>query len=197
MGAVAVGLGDAVFRLLEDRWSRRSGFWCSILAGTGCFGAELTGPRTGPWSPSPATASRARVMSPNTLRSSHVATKLPCTATTRRRCPSETSHAYPTDSVFSHRCLLVNVIGVVRTITHPPGTRTTLQRPHLARRCPGLGWPSPVTLKPQPGHSRLQRNFSRSLRDHPLLAAAPVPGRASASPASWQAREARLPRRGP
>ena len=39
MGAVAVGLGDPVFRLLEDRWSRRSGFWCSILAGTGCFGA--------------------------------------------------------------------------------------------------------------------------------------------------------------
>ena len=39
-----------------------------------------------------------------------------------------------------------------------------MQRPHLARRCPCLGWPSPVTLKPQPGHSRLQRNRSRSLR---------------------------------
>ena len=39
MGAVAVVLGDAAFRLLEDRWSRRSGFWCSILAGTSCFGA--------------------------------------------------------------------------------------------------------------------------------------------------------------
>ena len=39
-----------------------------------------------------------------------------------------------------------------------------MQRPHLARRCPGWGWPSPLTLKPQPGHSRLQRNFSRSLR---------------------------------
>ena len=39
-----------------------------------------------------------------------------------------------------------------------------MQRPHRANRCPGLGWPSPVTLKPQPGQSRLQRNFSRSLR---------------------------------
>ena len=46
----------------------------------------------------------------------------------------------------------------------PPRTRTTLQRPHLARRCPGRGWPLPVTLKPQSGHSMLQRNFSRSLR---------------------------------
>ena len=39
-----------------------------------------------------------------------------------------------------------------------------MQRPHLASLCPGWGWPSPVTLKPQPGQSRLQRNFSRSLR---------------------------------
>ena len=39
-----------------------------------------------------------------------------------------------------------------------------MQRPHLAKRCPGLGWPSPVTLNPQPGHSMLQRNCSRSLR---------------------------------
>ena len=38
-----------------------------------------------------------------------------------------------------------------------------MQRPHLARRCPGRGWPLPVTLKPQSGHSMLQRNFSRSL----------------------------------
>ena len=52
-----------------------------------------------------------------------------------------------------------------------------MQRPHLARRCPGLGWPSPVTLKPQPGHSRLQRNFSRVPADHPLQTAALLPRR--------------------
>ena len=47
---------------------------------------------------------------------------------------------------------------------HPlPRTRTTLQRPHRASRCPGWGWPSPVTLKPHPGHSKLQRNLRRSL----------------------------------
>ena len=46
----------------------------------------------------------------------------------------------------------------------PPRTRTNLQRPHLARRCPNWGCPSPVTLKPHPGHSRLQRNLSISLR---------------------------------
>ena len=34
--------------------------------------------------------------------------------------------------------------------------RTTLQRPHLARRCPGWGWPLPETLKPQSGHSVVQ-----------------------------------------
>ena len=39
-----------------------------------------------------------------------------------------------------------------------------MQRPHLARRCPGRGWPLPVTLKPQAGHSRLQPKVSRSLR---------------------------------
>ena len=36
-----------------------------------------------------------------------------------------------------------------------------MQRPHLARRCPGWGRPLPVTLKPQPGHSRLQRGDYR------------------------------------
>ena len=32
----------------------------------------------------------------------------------------------------------------------------SLQRPHLARRCPGWGVPMPATLKPQAGHSVVQ-----------------------------------------
>ena len=51
----------------------------------------------------------------------------------------------------------------------PPRTRTSLQRPHRASLCPGLGWPSPATLKPQPEQSGLQRQLQQVPADHPLL----------------------------
>ena len=58
---------------------------------------------------------------------------------------------------------LGNRMGELANHHPPPRTRTSWQRPHLARCCPGWGWPLPVALKPQPGHSRLQRNVSGSL----------------------------------
>ena len=62
-----------------------------------------------------------------------------------------------------HEARACVAISVAWNLRSPPRTRTNLQRPHLARRCPGWGWPLPVTLKPQAGHSRLQPNVRRSL----------------------------------
>ena len=70
----------------------------------------------------------------------------------------------------------------------PPRTRTTLQRPHRARRCPGLGWPSPLTLKPQPGPLEAPAELQQVPADRPLLATHPCSRAASASPATWEER---------
>ena len=46
----------------------------------------------------------------------------------------------------------------------PSRNITVLQRPHLARRWPEVGVPSPATLNPHSGHSAVHRMFSWSLR---------------------------------